>query len=159
MASDAKKLTGLQRWLGRKCSEEGSFDRKIPRRVGRLRSVQVSPQAGGEKDSPGKSLWDCGPRALTHPLSCSSKSKPRQSLFSVFRIEASLGYESFEAIFHRWVPNLVRWGEDRIGSKMLLDIYFKLLLLPPGQCQETWLVGLSHQRYCFCTCPFHRLSV
>ena len=131
---DAKKLIVLHRWLGSKRSEEGSFDRKIPQCVGRLRSVQTPPQPGREKDSPGKSLWDCGPQTLTHPLFCSSKSEPGQSLLLVFRIDASLGYESFKAIFHRLVSNLVHWGEDYIGSKMPLDIYFKMLL-PPVQCQ------------------------
>lgn len=124
----------LQHCLGSKCSGEGSFDRKIPRRVGRLQSVQVPPQPGREKNSPGARLWDCGPRALIHPLFCSSKSEPGQSLFLVFRTEASLGYESFKAIFHRLVPNLVNWGEDHIGSKMLLDIYFSMPL-PPVKCQ------------------------
>lgn len=92
---DAKKLIVLQCWLGSKRSEEGSFDRKIPWRVGRLQSVQMPSQTGREKDSPEKSLWDCGQWAVTHPLFCSSKSEPGQSLVLVFTIEASLGYESF----------------------------------------------------------------
>lgn len=101
---DANEMIVLQHWLSSKCSEEGSFDRKIPWRVGRLQSVETPPQAGKEKDSPGTSLWDCRPRTLTHPLFCSSKSEPEQTLAFVFRIEVSLGYESFKAIFSQIYP-------------------------------------------------------
>jgi len=76
----AKKLIVLQCCLGSKRSKEGSFDRKIPQRVGRLQSVQTPALPGREKDSPETSLWDCGPWALTHPFFCSSKSESGQSL-------------------------------------------------------------------------------
>lgn len=130
---ETKKLIVLQCWLGSKRGEEGSFERKIRRRAGRLQSLQMPPQPGREKDSPGISLWDCGPRVLTHPLFCSSQSESGQSLVLVFRREVSLGMSPLK-LFFRLVPNLVHCGENHIGSNMLLDIYFKTLL-PPVQCQ------------------------
>lgn len=130
---EAKKPIVLQRWLGSKHGKEGSLDRKIRQRAGRLRPVQMPPQPGREKDSPGTSLWDCGPRVLTHPLFCSSQSESGQSLVLVFRREVSLGTSPLR-LFFRLVPNLVHCGESHIGSNILLDIYFKMLL-PPVQCQ------------------------
>lgn len=99
---------------------------------------------------------------MTHPLFRSSENEPGRSWILVFRIEASLRYVSFKAIFHRPFPNLVHWEEDHTGCKMMLDIYFKMLL-PPMQCQvstyKTWLAGVCHQHYHFCAYPFCHLSV
>lgn len=57
---DTKKLIVLQRWLGSKYSREGAFDRKIPQRVGRLWSVQMTSQPGRETDTPEQACRTAG---------------------------------------------------------------------------------------------------
>lgn len=117
---------------------------RSPMACGRTAVNVASTPLWQELDSPGTRPWDCRPWAITHPFFCASRSEPGQGFAFVFRMKAGLGFESFKAIFCGLLPHLEHQGEDHIRTKMLLDIYFKVL--PRAYTQDTQY----QQCYHFC---------
>lgn len=115
--------------------QRGVLRRRSPMACGWTAVNVASTPLWQELDSPGTRPWDCRSWAITHPFFCASRSEPGQGLAFVFRMKAGLGFESFKAIFRGLLPHLEHQGEDHIRTKMLLDIYFKVL--PRAYTQDT----------------------